>query len=196
MESNHSFRDLLRRVRQRDDEASTLLVSMYENEVRRFVRYRLNSQKLRRFLDSLDVCQSVFAKFFVRVSAGDFDLKDPKQLQQLLLTMANNKLLDHYRKGAAQRRGGGKADMTGQTAKWIADPAANPADALEARELVDLVRGRLSSDEQSLLDQWMQGEDWPVIAARTGASAEAVRKRFTRAVDRAAAELGWQEREP
>jgi RNA polymerase sigma factor (sigma-70 family) len=193
MDSDDSFLNLLGRVRLGDEHASAELVRLYESEVRRFVRYRLNSPRLRRFLDSLDVCQSVFAKFFARIGKGAYELNDPKQLQQLLLKMANNKLLDHYRKIASRRHGGAALDATGQAVEWVADEAASPAKELEGRELVDLVRGRLSADEQALLDQWMQGDDWPAIASRAGASAEAVRKRFTRAVNRAASELGWEE---
>jgi hypothetical protein len=39
----------------------------------------------------------------------------------------------------------------------------------------------------------MNGEDWPALAVPMGLSTEAVRKRFTRAIDRAAHELGWEE---
>jgi hypothetical protein len=75
----------------------------------------------------------------------------------------------------------------------LADHGRAPTETVEARELVDLLRGRLSSDEQQLLDQWMNGEDWPAIAAAARSSSEAVRKRFTRAIDRVAKELGWEE---
>ena len=193
MDSDRLFLDLLKGVRLGDEDASRELVCLYESEVRRFIRYRLHSPRLRRFLDSVDVCQSVFAKFFARISQGEFDLQDPKQLKQLLLKMANNRLLDHYRKMVSKRRGGGASNVTGQSVDWVADESASPTDELENRELVDLVRGRLSTDEQLLLDQWMQGEDWLAIATRVGASPEAVRKRFTRAVNRAAGELGWED---
>ena len=43
-----------------------------------------------------------------------------------------------------------------------------------------------------LLDRWMQGQDWPEIAGAAGATPEAVRKRFTRALDRIARDLGWE----
>jgi RNA polymerase sigma-70 factor (ECF subfamily) len=147
---------------------------------------------MRRLLDSLDVCQSVFAKFFDCVGAGKYELHHPRQLQQLLLKFANNKLLDHFRKQGAARHGGG-VRVEGETVDWVADTTAQPTAAVENRELVDLLRSRLSADEQGLLDQWMNGEDWPAIAVLTGSSAEAVRKRFTRAIDRAAKELGWEE---
>jgi RNA polymerase sigma factor (sigma-70 family) len=192
MDSDQSFENLLDRVRQGDEPASAELVRLYEAEVRRFVRYRMQGPRMRRLLDSLDVCQSVFAKFFACVGAGKFELHHPRQLQQLLLKFANNKLLDHYRKQAAVRHGG-VVKIEGETVDWVADPATQPTTQVENRELVDLLRSRLSADEQGLLDQWMNGEDWPAIAAPIGLSAEAVRKRFTRAIDRAAKELGWEE---
>jgi RNA polymerase sigma factor (sigma-70 family) len=193
METDQSFQNLLEGVRRGDEEAAAELVRLFEHEVRRFVRYRLNSPKMRRLLDSVDVCQSVFAKFFVRVTEGQYELHNPRQLQQLLVKMANNKLLDHFRKQATARHGGSLADAGGQTIDWIADTAPQPSRAVEARELCDLLRARLSLDEQELLDQRMNGDDWPALADRTGMSSEAVRKRLTRAIDRAAEELGWEE---
>ena len=66
------------RTRALGGDACTELVRLYENEVRHFIRYRLNGPKMRRFLDSVDVCQSVFAKFFVRVGhQGIFNWKVP-----------------------------------------------------------------------------------------------------------------------
>jgi len=192
MESDQSFEDLLAQVRQGDERASAELVRLYEPEVRRFVRYRLHSPKMRRFLDSLDVCQSVFAKFFHRIGAGQFDLHSPRQLHQLLMTMANNKLLDHYRKQATTRHGGAAA-IEEQTVDWVADTTAPGTKDVENREIVDLLRSRMPTNEQELLDQWMKGEDWPAIAAHAGTTSEAVRKRLTRAIDRVAKDLGWEE---
>jgi len=90
MPDDEGFGKLLGRVRLGDESASAELVRLYEPEVRRFVRYRLNAPRLRRLLDSADICQSVFAKFFVRLAEGKFDLQSPRQLQQLLVTMAAN----------------------------------------------------------------------------------------------------------
>lgn len=191
MDEEPEFEDLLMKVRQGDAHAATELVKLYEPEVRRFVRYRLNSPKMRRLLDSLDVCQSVFANFFARVTEGQFDLKHPRQLQQLLMTMAGNRLLDHVRKQGTARRGGDQA-VGGQGIDWVADRGPGPEQALENRDVVDVVRSRLSAEEVTLLDQWMNGEEWQTIAERTGVSAEALRKRFTRSIDRVAHELGLE----
>jgi DNA-directed RNA polymerase specialized sigma24 family protein len=191
MDQNAEFADLLLKVRQGDAQAAADLVRLYEPEVRRFVRHRLNSPKMRRLLDSLDVCQSVFANFFARVGDGQFDLRHPLQLQQLLMTMAGNRLLDHVRQQTAARRGGAQANV-GQESAWVADPGPGPHEALETRDLVDLIRSRLSAEEIALLDPWMNGEEWPSIGERMGASAEALRKRFTRAIDRVSYELGLE----
>ena len=148
---------------------------------------------MRRLLDSVDVCQSVFAKFFARIAEGDYVLRTPKQLLRLLITMANNKMLDHHRKSAAARHGGGRTNLGGDAIEAVADPSQSPVSAVESRELVGLLRGRLSPEEQTLLDEWMLGNDWEGIASRVSSTLEAVRKRFTRAIDRAAEELGFGE---
>lgn len=107
--------------------------------------------------------------------------------------MAGNKLLDNVRKQGTARRGGEGATVR-QTIESIADSAPGPAHAIEVQDMVDVLRSHLIEQERHLLDQWLNGEDWPIIARRESASPEAVRKRFTRAVDRIARELGWEEK--
>lgn len=192
MELDTSFEDLLDHVRHGDEDAATELVRSYEPEVRRFVHYRLHTSRMRRFLDSLDICQSIFAKFFERIANSSFELHNPHQLKQLLITMANNKLLDHCRKQATARRGAGKQAAI-HAVDWIADTTDDPRQVVEDQEFVDLLRSRLTAEEQQLLDHWMNGDDWDIIAAKTGDSPGALRKRFTRAIDRVAGGLGWEE---
>ena len=104
MVDSPSFVDLLERVRSGDQEAATLLVHQFEPELRRTVRVRLTDPRLRRFVDSADICQSVLANFFIRVRIGEFDLRQPDQLLHLLLTMARNKVLDKARRQQARKR--------------------------------------------------------------------------------------------
>src|SRR5262245_14349631 len=99
MPENDSFTSLIRRVRAGDSAAAEELVRGYEGAIRRAVRVHLGA-RLRRALDSADICQSVLANFFVRAAAGQFDLEDPTQLLKLLVTMARNRLTDHARKPA------------------------------------------------------------------------------------------------
>src|SRR5262249_16640585 len=154
--------EMLRRVRAGDERATADMLRLYLPEVHRFIRYRLTSAQLRRFLDSLDVCQSVFANFFVRLADGQFDLQNPQQVQQLLRVMAGNRVLDHYRRQTAARRGGEQVPL----AETVDLPARaeDPAQAAETRDLVDTLRAQLSAEERQVLDAWMRGLDWPEIA--------------------------------
>src|SRR5688500_13155228 len=97
MADEGTFRELILRVRQGDERAAGELVRRYEPAIRRAVRFRLTDPRLRRSLDSLDVCQSVLLSFFVRVGSGQYDLQTPEQLLRLLTTMARNKLLNQAR---------------------------------------------------------------------------------------------------
>ncbi len=62
--SHEQFDDLMKPVRSGDEQAAVEMVKAYEPEIRRDVRLRLTDRKLRRTLDSTDICQSVFGNFF------------------------------------------------------------------------------------------------------------------------------------
>ena len=79
-----NFDELIRRVRAGDEEAATVLVRRYEPAIRRAVRFRLTDARLGTLLDSMDVCQSVLASFFIRAASGPYELETPGQLRRLL----------------------------------------------------------------------------------------------------------------
>jgi RNA polymerase sigma-70 factor (ECF subfamily) len=191
MNDSPTFLELIQLVREGDEQAAGELVRQYEPELRRFVRYRLSDRSLRKLLDSIDVTQSVFAKFFFQLEQGRFDLDNPRQLINLLTTMASNRLCDHYRN--TQRLKRNPVEAAGQRCpeESVPDGAPDPVDAIMSRELVDVFRARLDQAEQELLDRRMDGCGWKEIADLQGESPEALRKRLTRAIDRAATELGW-----
>src|SRR6516162_9158458 len=93
-----SFSDFLCRVRSGDAQAAADLVRQYESAIRLEVRLRLRSLRLRRVLDSMDICQSVLASFFVRAAAGHYELDEPAQLLKLLVVIARNKVASQARK--------------------------------------------------------------------------------------------------
>src|SRR5260370_41051756 len=68
------------------------------------IRVRLSDPALRRLLDSVDICQSVLANFFVRAASGQFELDTADQLVKLLVTMARNKLTNYALQQRAARR--------------------------------------------------------------------------------------------
>ena len=75
-----------------DEQAAFELVRQYEPLIRREVRFALEDRNLGRLFDSMDVCQSVMASFFVRAASGQYDLERPEQLVSLLVVMTRNKL--------------------------------------------------------------------------------------------------------
>jgi RNA polymerase sigma-70 factor (ECF subfamily) len=186
MAAEASFQDLIRRVRAGDPDAAAEVVRRYEPEVRRVIRLQLLDGRLRRVFDSSDVCQSVLANFFVRVAGGQFELEHPGQLVRLLVTMAQNKLVDYARKpwfrAAAANDPGPLETVEGREER--------PSEVVARRELLEEARRRLTDEERALVDRRASGRGWAEIAAECHDSPEALRKKLARAIDRVCLELG------
>jgi RNA polymerase sigma-70 factor (ECF subfamily) len=192
MSKSRPFPELMARVRAGDEQAATELVRLYEPAIRRAVRVRLLDTRLQRLLDSLDVCQSVLASFFLRAAAGQYDLDRPEQLLKLLATMARNKVISEARRQQAECRDVRRLDPEGLDELKLVAAGATPSEQVTMQDLFQQIRRRLSEDERHLVDQRALGRDWPAIAADLGGSAEGLRKRLTRALDRVARELGLE----
>ena len=155
----------------------------------------MRDARLGRILDSMDICQSVLASFFVRNALGQYDLDTPEQLLRLLATMARNKLVNqvHQQRACAATCGG---------SNWASKPWRSPpivpgrAPLVAARGLLQEARRRFSPEELQLLERREHGDNWAAIAAELGGSPEALRKRLNRAIDRVAHQLGLDEPEP
>src|SRR5712691_248027 len=134
MSETVSFEEMLLRVRAGDHEAAAELVRRYEAPLRRAVRFRLTDAHLRRVFDSIDICQSVLASFFVRAAAGQYELETPGQLQNLLVAMARNKLACEVRRQQAQRRDQRRV-VSGVDADFVS-PDPSPSNCVASRELL------------------------------------------------------------
>ncbi len=130
MDEDRSFLQLIRRVRSGDEAAALDLVRRYEPAVRRMVRLQLRDPRLRRILDSMDVCQSVMASFFLRAATGQYDIDRPAQLLRLLAVMARNKLASQARVSYVARR---ELPRAGSDEAWAAAPCAGRS--LDARPI-------------------------------------------------------------
>jgi RNA polymerase sigma-70 factor (ECF subfamily) len=185
MADDSDFATLLERVRAGDDQAAAELVRRFEPAVRRVTRLRLADSRLRRRLDSMDICQSVLASFFVRAALGQYQLERPEDLVKLLAVMARNKVADQARKPRPADAGPAPApDLDA-----LAAPGPSPSRQVAARDLLERVRARLNEDERRLADRRALGREWADIAAELGGSPEALRKQLARAIDRVAQEL-------
>jgi RNA polymerase sigma-70 factor (ECF subfamily) len=189
---SQNYNDFIQRVRQGDERAAEDLVRRYEPEIRLEIRtwLRLRDPRLRRVLDSMDICQSVMASFFVRAAVGDFDLEKPRQLIQLLVGMARNKLADRVRHHQRKRRDVRRVGASDPQEEMPAEVQETPSQIASNRELLELFRAKLSDEERRLADLRAMGSDWAAIAQEVGGTAEGRRKQLSRAITRIAGELG------
>src|SRR5271156_3718203 len=159
MPPDPSFDELIRQVGNGDEQAAARLVRDFEPVVRRVLRARLRGARARCEFDSMDICQSVLATFFVRVAAGQYDLKEPDDLIKLLLTMTRNKVAEKMRRQHRQRRDsrrteGGEEDLA------LAGRDTSPSSVVAGKELLDEVRQRLSEQERQLVELRGRGLSW------------------------------------
>lgn len=193
MSAPPSFADFIRRIRAGDARAAAELVKQYEPAIRLEARMRLGDPRLRRSFDSMDICQSVLASFFVRAAAGGYDLDEPSQLIRLLVTMARNKLAFQVRKQRALRRDNRRNEDIDQEGFEPAGRDSTPSQIVAGEELLREFRRRLSDEERRLAELRNQGRAWDEIAAELGGTPQARRKQLERAVGRVSLELGLDE---
>jgi RNA polymerase sigma-70 factor (ECF subfamily) len=185
------FSEFVQRIRAGDAAAAEELVRRYESAVRVAVRIRLTDPNLKRLFDSVDVCQSVLASFFLRAAAGEYDLTDPGQLVRLLVKMAQNKLATQARFHRRQRRHQGRTTGLVEQGEQAATDAG-PERIAVGRDLLQAVRARLTPEERAVADRRGAGQAWEAIAAELGGTGEQRRKQLKRALDRVSAELGLE----
>jgi RNA polymerase sigma-70 factor (ECF subfamily) len=171
------FADLMARTRAGEEAAARELVQLYEPEIRRAARVRLTDPRLRRVVDSIDICQSVFGRFFQSATSGDFEMEKPEQLLGLLVTMTRNRVIDEHRRQTAQKRKSATNDEFG-LASEVAAEQAGPRTVAAARELLTDVRNRLTEDELEIADFRTSGLSWQEVAEKLNQPADTLRKRL------------------
>lgn len=184
------FANLIQRVRAGDPAAARELVRDYEPAVRVAVRARLFDPDMRRLFDSMDICQSVLASFFMRVALGQYELHHPAQLVALLTKMAHNKLAWHVRSNLRQRR-----DVRRNKALPADDPrlrsnTQDPAKQLQEKELLELTWQQMDEELRGITRRRLDGQSWSEIAAAMGGTAGSRRMQFKRGVNIIAQTLG------
>jgi RNA polymerase sigma-70 factor (ECF subfamily) len=187
------FADFLTRVRGGDEQAAAELVRRYEGLIRREIRMRLGDPRLFRTVESVDICQSVLASFFVRAVAGQYDLEQPEQLVGLLLQMARNKVGQAVRRHKALRRDARRTAAEPVDEVDVASSEPSPSRVAAGKELLHEVRQRLTEEERRLADLRSQGGTWAEATAELGGTPDTRRVQLARALDRIMHELGLDE---
>jgi RNA polymerase sigma factor (sigma-70 family) len=183
---NVGFAELVSRAGRGEKDAALWLIERYESAIRRQVRFTLMDNKLRRVLEETDICQSVMGQFFNGLEAGRFSLEGPEQLVGLLKQMVRNKITDQARYWRAGCRDYLRNIPPGDSSDRIepVSPEPTPSLIVEQSEFLAEFESRLSEWERTIFAYRRQGLNWPEIASRTGEGAEAIRKRFERALER------------
>jgi RNA polymerase sigma factor (sigma-70 family) len=183
MSPDTSFDDLMRRLREGDEDAARELVEAHEDEVRRFVRQRIDSPQMRRLMDSVDVTQSAFFLLFQDARAGKIDLRDAEHLRTLLLSIAKHKLIDKARGMKAKKRDVRRNEVGGdEPLGEIARKESSPGSMVANQDMLSLVRRELPADDYELVMASLGGESYEDLAARFGGTSESIRKRVYRII--------------
>jgi RNA polymerase sigma factor (sigma-70 family) len=187
-----TFEQLIARLRKGDADAAAELVRQYEPVVRRALRFRLRFEpEMHRLFDSMDICQSVLASFFVGAACGRYDLDTQADLLTLLISMARNKFISTWRKHKATSRDAGQVrDLANHD---VITSAPGPVEQVEVRELLQEIRRRLDPDELRLVELRNQGHDWASIAEQVGGNPVALRQQLHRALARLSKQFELEE---
>jgi DNA-directed RNA polymerase specialized sigma24 family protein len=189
MAHDSPFADLITGIRAGNQEAAVSFVRQFEHVIRRQVRIHLTDPKLCRLFDADDVCQMIFASFFIRAAAGQYDLEQPEQLLKLLATMARNKVASLARKQRARPADRQRVEDSGLAEK-IKTVEPGPSTVCQLHELQGEISGRLTNEEKHIMAMRNEGRAWADIAAQLGGSPAARCMQLTRALNRVAQELG------
>lgn len=194
MSDDAPFTNFIQRIRAGDDRAAEELVRQYEPLIRREVRLRIEDERLNRAFDSMDVCQSVLASFFVRAATGEYDLDEPQNLIRLLVTMARNKLASKARLEHRQRRDSRRVTGTELDAMdELTDGQPSPSEVLSRREQLARVRESLTDEEREIADLRGQGLSWEQVAEHLGGNGNTRRMQLSRGIERVARDLGLED---
>lgn len=189
MSSADDFAVLLEKVRAGDENAAADLFERYHKVLIRTVKMRLDNSALQAQVDVSDVVQTVFKSLFVRLRLKEeqYELADEKNLVNLILRMAHNKLTAKKRRHQARpdaRRTGAEFDSQIEGAG-----DRTPSEILSAKELLEEAFKRMTEEERQILHLRDEKREWADIAARLGGTAEGRRKQWERARGRIAKEL-------
>ena len=179
---------LLQRIRQGEADAATEVVQSFERIIRAAVRIRLTDPALRRQFDSIDICQSVLASFFIGIAAGQYDISSREQLVGLLVTMAEHKFRNRNRDAHRLRRNVARTDLNADPAT-VACERPSPSEVALHRDTLANLMQRLTAEERDIVRHRAAGNSWEEIGATLGGTPEARRMQLRRAVSRACEEL-------
>jgi RNA polymerase sigma factor (sigma-70 family) len=173
---------LLARVRVGDEAALADLLRLHESKIRLTARYFLRPI-LRRYLDSIDLAQSVQIDLMRALRRGGFEFTDPETFLALAVTVVRRKVARHWRHLQLEHRlRFGPSDGEGPTASLLApsERPADPAQTVQQSEDSQVLWQLLDPTERRLIDLRLQGYSTEEAAVAMGCEANVLRVRLSR----------------
>lgn len=175
MTTNASDRSLVRRLQAGSERAADDLYRRYAQRLRGLARAR-TSANLGRRVDSDDIVQSVFRRFFSAAREGDYDVPAGEDLWNLLLVITLNKIRteEEFHRAAKRDVRRTAESPSGQSPlEAIADgDAADAMLRLAVKEFLE----RLPEDYRRVVELRIQGHEVAEIAALANRSKRSVER--------------------
>ena len=183
--------DLLRQVREGDEQAAAELFDRYVDRLQALARQRL-SPKLARRLDPEDVVQSVYRSFFHHARDGRYRISESGDLWRLLAAITVNKVRNQAKHHAAAKRTTAAERSCARSGSILGIPpeamteAPSPVEANVLVEAMEDAMARLPSEYHRILQMQLQGRSAAEIAGEISCSERKVhraRGRFKRILE-------------
>ena len=177
-------------MRQGDQDAAWTIIEIYGPHIKRVVRRDMHP-RLRSRYDSADFVQSVWASFF-RQPSQFRRLNEPKELLNMLLTVARNKVVDETRRSLqSQKRDPEREeppdDDTGEAVDIDMLPSNDPrpSQVAVAREQWNRLYAEQTREIRRILEMRFAGASYEEIAAKVKLHLARVETAFASALARA-----------
>jgi RNA polymerase sigma-70 factor (ECF subfamily) len=161
-----SDRELLERFRRGEQFAATLLYLRYAPRLLALAQSRC-SPGLAHRLDSEDIVQSVFSRFFRRARSGDYKVPAGAELWKLLLVIALNKIRAAEAHHRAGKRDVGATATANGLEESLAAPAADDGNGAYLSLVVSDALERLPDRLREIIELRLQGYEVREIAEMT-----------------------------
>ena len=180
--SRREHRGAPARVRAGDEESAGGVLRRYESKIRLTARHLLRPV-LRRYLDSIDVAQSVQFHLMSGLRRGSFDLPDTETFVALAVTMVRRKVAQHWRHLQREHliRFGLPEGQTPESSPLTTPGASgDPAQTALRNEELQRLWQVLDPTERRLLELRLEGYSTAEAASQMDCAANVLRVRLSR----------------
>jgi len=177
--SETNVEGLLERVRSGDEAALGELLRKYEHRIRLTARYLIRPV-LRRYLDSMDVAQSVQFDLMRGLREGHLAPGNPQAFVALAVTIVRRKVAQHWRHIQLERQfNNGSREQNHGSGSRRAAPE-DPARTVQQHEDIQTLMRFLDPIERRLVELRLQGHTTEDAAEQLNCSANVLRVRLSR----------------